>query len=500
MSATVDRQVPRYPVRSIISRIDPNGDTYVRVPAFDNATDEFLVAKPDLSVGQPLCVVEDEYGQYWPTGAVGGGGQKPIYDTDQIGTIKAFYGKVIPDNWMLADGTVLNRSEYPDLADTIGIPPEQETFPLPDLRNKFIYGASDPNNQGASGGEASHLLLAGESGIPAHGHSVPGQTVVSNTENQGFNFNFNVNSGGPGWQGSAGLSVYQGSLGGANFVAITYNGAYVGGDPNKYNDFNHYHNVAGTTGTQNQNHNHNVTIGAVTAANNAATNAGTAHNNLPPYILVAFIIKVTGPTIDPGVALIGPRGLQGIQGIKGDKGDTGEIGPIGNLAPGTNIGDTLVWDGASWQPKQPLVLQRARIANSVSTVIAAGAGWVNVPLPSVVYNNGSAFTYNASTNLLTVNTSGYFDIVVRCRLDLNGIAAAYGAISATVNGGVIWSGTLQDNSYISATVYPYRTYEQTWLGHQIAANSTVGVVAQMVNAAATIQAGGYCDLQIRQVA
>ena len=40
----------------------------------------------------------------------------------------------------------------------------------------------------------------------------------------------------------------------------------------------------------------------------AAANAAAAHNNLPPYVLIAQIIKVTGPQIDAGGALIGPAG------------------------------------------------------------------------------------------------------------------------------------------------------------------------------------------------
>ena len=42
--------------------------------------------------------------------------------------------------------------------------------------------------------------------------------------------------------------------------------------------------------------------------------AGAAHENMPPYILIGLIIKVTGAQIDGAGALVGP------QGVKGDPG------------------------------------------------------------------------------------------------------------------------------------------------------------------------------------
>ena len=51
----------------------------------------------------------------------------------------------------------------------------------------------------------------------------------------------------------------------------------------------------------------------------------------------------TGPRGDKGPAGAS-QGLQGIQGPKGDKGDPG------SFQAGTNIGDTLVWNGSAWIP------------------------------------------------------------------------------------------------------------------------------------------------------
>ena len=53
---------------------------------------------------------------------------------------------------------------------------------------------------------------------------------------------------------------------------------------------------------------------------------GAAHNTLPPYVVVSWIIKVTGVQLDPGDALVGPRGPVGPQGPEGEAGPQGPEG------------------------------------------------------------------------------------------------------------------------------------------------------------------------------
>lgn len=220
-----------------------------------------------------------------------------VYDSDQIGTIKAWSGAVIPENWMLCDGRSLQPEDWPELYAVIG-----ETygagsvFQLPDLRSKFIMGA-DGDNQGEYGGESSHTLTIGE--MPNHSHG--GATAQ------------------PAW--GDGATVY-GAGGSTPWVAITYGGAYIGGDWNKMNGHAHTHAIP-------------------------AEGGGAAHNNLPPYVLVAYIIKATGAQIDPGGALVGPAGPQGADGPAGPPGTPGTV--TGDLIPSaaaTREG-CLLCDGAA---------------------------------------------------------------------------------------------------------------------------------------------------------
>jgi microcystin-dependent protein len=193
-------------------------------------------------------------GTTWQTAT----GTGTVYDSDQIGTVKAFTGTTIPTNWMLADGRALSRTSYPQLFAAIGTVygagDGSTTFNIPDLRSRMLYGSSSATlaDLGATGGEATHVLTVAE--MPAHDHP-PVQDffpTMANTSTLG-----------------AGSST--GSLPG----------------------------LFGATGLR---------------------GGGQAHNNLPPYILVAQIIKVTGATINAGGALVGATGPQGPQGPAGSSG------------------------------------------------------------------------------------------------------------------------------------------------------------------------------------
>lgn len=86
-----------------------------------------------------------------------------------VGSIVAYSNTTIPKNYMLCDGSSLNRVEYADLfavlSTTYGSD-NDTTFKLPDLRNRFIYGSGD--SLGTVGGEETHKLTVNE--MPEHGH------------------------------------------------------------------------------------------------------------------------------------------------------------------------------------------------------------------------------------------------------------------------------------------------------------------------------------------
>lgn len=81
-------------------------------------------------------------------------------------------GKV-PDGWLLCNGGTKLKIEYPDLYGEIGTlwgPEGDSWFTLPDLREKFVYGYSTSVEQGDTGGQETVTLTVDE--IPSHTHAI----------------------------------------------------------------------------------------------------------------------------------------------------------------------------------------------------------------------------------------------------------------------------------------------------------------------------------------
>ena len=157
-------------------------------------------------------------------------------------------------NWMICDGRAVGRAAYAALFAVLGTAygagDGSTTFNLPDKRGRVSVGAINMGTgaaaadnghvnagRGTSGGEVNHALAAGESGMPAHSHGLPGTPATASA-----------------WSGS----VAQGGTGSAEFP----------GTNNGYT----YNNVS---------------------TNNAgAQNAASGHNNVQPYQADSYIIRV----------------------------------------------------------------------------------------------------------------------------------------------------------------------------------------------------------------
>lgn len=94
-------------------------------------------------------------------------------DTLPIGAILPFSGDVIPNGWLLCDGSPFSASEYPELFDLIGVTygwDENRNPLLPDMRGRVVVGkkaatsANDTefNALGKTGGEKAHTLTKSE--------------------------------------------------------------------------------------------------------------------------------------------------------------------------------------------------------------------------------------------------------------------------------------------------------------------------------------------------
>lgn len=159
---------------------------------------------------------------------------------DPPGTKMDWTGRIdrIPDNYLPADGRVLKTVDYPDLAWSYG-KENEESFRLPDLRKMFIAGwdgveGSDYAEIGNTGGEETHILTENE--FPAHKHIIPWGENPTTAWN-------------PQW----------------------------GYAPAPYNE-----NMRGSNSNDNDN----------SWAYTSPTGGGQAHENRPPFYVLAFLIKV----------------------------------------------------------------------------------------------------------------------------------------------------------------------------------------------------------------
>jgi microcystin-dependent protein len=212
------------------------------------------------------------------TGATGPMGT--VYDSDQVGTVKAFSGKTIPTNWMLADGRQLQRASYPTLADVLGVPVGQATFNLPNLTSRFLLGSdAAASNLYATGGESSHVLTVAEMASHNHGGATGGGTSGARDRSQSHSHVF-------GYYPRADNNAAAG-----NTVAQPADG-YWGYAVQASDTPDHLHSIPP------------LAIGA--------QGGGAAHNTMPPYVVLAFMIKATGAQIDAAGALVGPQGPPGV--------------------------------------------------------------------------------------------------------------------------------------------------------------------------------------------
>lgn len=114
----------------------------------------------------------------------------------------------------------------------------------PDLRGRFVLGCSEGRAQGSTGGEEEHKLITAE--LPSHSHVQRVTTSPTSTS-------------------SAAVTQYRRITGTqTSSAAYTY--------------------ATGNTAT--------ASTGARTTVSTAASGSGNAHNNMPPYYALCYIMKL----------------------------------------------------------------------------------------------------------------------------------------------------------------------------------------------------------------
>jgi len=163
----------------------------------------------------------------------------PTTPPTPAGNVEITARATAPEGWLLYDGSAVSRTTYATLfsaiGTTFGAGNGSTTFNVPNLKGRMPVGIDSAQTEfdtrGETGGAKAVTLTAAQSGLPAHTHTPnsTGSYVLAN------------GTGGPG--GTANVST-----GGGGYIQTTLN-------------------------------------------NNAAANASQAHENMPPYMALHFIIK-----------------------------------------------------------------------------------------------------------------------------------------------------------------------------------------------------------------
>ena len=210
-----------------------------------------------------------------------------------VGSGALWFTPTPPTNWLICDGSSLSTTAYPALFAAIGYTfgGSGANFNLPALAGAFPFGVGAGVALAATGGESAHTLAATE--IPAHAHPI---TDVAH--NHGVNQSPHSHPDGTHAHAASGSQdphshTVNGSPGfgfGPNLPPSPI--VNTGSQQTSTAQPNVYVNVAAASsniGAANANVSLNASGTGLSTTQNAG--GGGAHNNMPPFIGVNFIIK-----------------------------------------------------------------------------------------------------------------------------------------------------------------------------------------------------------------
>lgn len=197
-----------------------------------------------------------------------------------VGAVIPFTGRTLPEHFLECDGTVYNITDYPELFAAIGNTYGGDgvsTFAVPNMSGRCSIGPATGHALGTTGGAETVALSATE--LPEHLHEVPAHThenditattpALSHTVTQpAFNY--------AKIRGNGGKVVY---VSGSARLSTTTNAAMSRATNFAVGD----HATASCTMS-----------GGVTdcaAFDTESAGQGQAHNNMMPYLALAYIIQ-----------------------------------------------------------------------------------------------------------------------------------------------------------------------------------------------------------------
>lgn len=213
------------------------------------------------------------------------------------GTILAYAGSVVPAGYLLANGSVVNRTTYADLfaaiGTTYGAGDGSTTFSIPDLRGEFLRGLD--NGRGV---DSSRTLGSFQnSQFASHSHTFTGNAYGGHDHTGGTSNVYHDHTLTGAWADSQGNHAHNVGLStSSGGGASSADGNGVAPTANLVTDYQgtHTHNVYGST--TGHNHTHSFTTnwgGAFTPTGSISLNGGTTNGSetRPRNVAVQFLIK-----------------------------------------------------------------------------------------------------------------------------------------------------------------------------------------------------------------
>lgn len=204
-----------------------------------------------------------------------------------VGTITQTARISSPSGWLLCEGQAVSRTEYVRLFDAIGTlygsGDGTTTFNVPNLKGRIPVGKDSAQTEfdalGETGGAKTHTLT--EAQLPGHTHTFSGTTSGESGHTHNIN-GLRINDSGSGVQmvaqSDGNIVIYSGGAAqGFGQRPLTSNArewsiGAASDSETTTGSTGHTHTYSGTTST--------------------GSGSGSAHNNIQPYIVLNYMIKV----------------------------------------------------------------------------------------------------------------------------------------------------------------------------------------------------------------